>query len=370
MSTKDNHTCTARSLAGQLSALLVSCFLVYASGCTTAQKDDQAQSGTMEFAIIGDMPYVARQEKEFVNVMKEIDAADLAFVVHTGDFWFDGLAWNANRKGLPPCADETFEDRLKLAQESKHPFILTPGDNDWVDCHRAKPRAYDPLERLAKLRQMYFQGGQSLGQRNMRLTRQSDNSRYSKFRENVRWSYGGVQFVTLHMTGSNNNLGRTREMDAEYAERNTANLAWMREAFKQAKQNGSKAIMIVAQANPQFENTWAGILQKRYMLGGLGIKPPKQKRSTGFDEFLTALEEETLAFGKPVVYVHGDTHTFRIDKPLVGSFNGGKRFIENFTRVETYGFPNTHWIRVTIDPDDPNVFRFKQEIVDANLAKH
>jgi hypothetical protein len=107
----------------------------------------------------------------------------------------------------------------------------------------------------------------------------------------------------------------------------------------------------------------------RYMLKGLGMKPPKEKMETGFDDFLEILEEQVLAFSKPVVYVHGDTHTFRIDKPLVRTPNG-KRFIENFTRVETFGFPNTHWIRVTIDPEDPNVFQFRQEIVQENLVKH
>jgi hypothetical protein len=28
------------------------------------------------------------------------------------------------------------------------------------------------------------------------------------------------------------------------------------------------------------------------------------------------------------------------------------------------------WIRATIDPGDPNVFRFRQEIVKANLVAH
>src|SRR5258708_12808277 len=36
----------------------------------------------------------------------------------------------------------------------------------------------------------------------------------------------------------------------------------------------------------------------------------------GFRAFLLALRAEVIAFGRPVVYVHGDTHTFRIDKPL------------------------------------------------------
>lgn len=342
--------------------------LIFVSGPATAQLAGHKDDGTREFALIGDAPYDGNQRKEFVNMMKAIDAADLGFVVHTGDFWFDGIAWKKTTKGLPPCGDEVFSDRLGLAENSRHPFILTPGDNDWTDCYRAKPRAYDPLERLAKLRQMFFQGDKSLGKHKLRLTRQSEDKRYAKFRENVRWTYGGAQFATLHMTGSNNNLGRSKEMDEEYAERNAANLAWLRTTFEQAIHNGSRAIMLISQADPQFETKWAGILQRRYLLGGLGIKPIKEERITGFDDFLAELEEQTLAFGKPVVYVHGDTHTFRIDKPLVRT-PGGKRFIENFTRVEVFGYPNTHWIRVTIVPGDPNVFRFTQEIVPENRVK-
>jgi len=358
----------AHSLIELKSALIASFFTLALPGCAIIKEENKIQNGRFEFALIGDMPYDGKQKEEFAHVMKEISAADLAFVVHNGDFWFDGIAWKKTTKGLPPCSDKTFQDRLGLAQSSRHPFIFVPGDNDWADCHRAKPRAYDPLERLTKLRQLFFQSDQSLGQRTMRLVRQSEDTRYAKFRENVRWTYGGVQFVTLHMIGSNNNLGRTPKMDAEYAERNAANLVWMREAFELANRNGNKAIMIIAQANPQFENTWSAKLQGRYMLKGLGIKPPKQRRATGFDEFLAALEKETLAFGKPVVYVHGDTHTFRVDKPLVGSTS--RRMIENFTRMETIGYKNTHWIRAIVDPGNPSVFSFRQQIVKENMVKH
>ena len=94
-------------------------------------------------------------------------------------------------------------------------------------------------------------------------------------------------------------------------------------------------------------------MQERYALWAIGVKPPTSRRTTGYDSFIAALEKETLeAFGKPVVYVHGDTHIFRIDKPLVG--HQSQRIIENFTRVATFGHPDTHWIRATIDPSDPN----------------
>lgn len=353
------------SLSGLKSLLIISYPLLLLLGCATVQKGEGTK---FDFALIGDMPYDAGQEGEFANVMKRIDAADLAFVVHNGDFWWDGKAWTEKAGGLPPCSDETFQDRFRLAQSSKHPFIFVPGDNEWTDCHRAKPRTYDPNERLTKLRQMFFQGDQSLGRRTMRLARQSEDTRHAKFRENVRWTYGDVLFVTLHMIGSNNNLGRTPEMDAEYAERTVANLAWMRQSFALAMRGPTRAVMIIAQANPRFETSWPPVMQQRYMLEGLGFKSPETRRATGFDEFLVALEKETVAFGKPVVYVHGDSHLFRVDKPLVGSKS--RRIIENFTRVETFGYPDTHWVRAIVDPGDPNVFSFRQEIVKENQVSH
>ena len=225
----------------------------------------------LEFAIIGDMPYESIQKQQYLKMMEQIDNTDLAFVIHVGDFQGDGIMWKPATKGLPPCADETFSDRLELAQDSAHPFIFTPGDNDWTDCHRAKPDAYDPAERLQKLRQMFFSGDQSLGRKTIALERQSEHEQFSKFRENVRWTMGNVLFVTLHIVGSNNNFGRTPDMDAEYAERNDANIAWLRESFDMAKNNGNSAVMVIAHANPQFESKWSAKLKKRYLLGGLGI---------------------------------------------------------------------------------------------------
>ena len=346
-------------------ALVVSCALLMFAGCASTER---APGARFEFALIGDMPYNARQERDFPNVIREINAADRAFVVHDGDLWWDGAGWNEKAGGLPPCSEEAFKDRWRLVQQFRHPLIFTPGDNDWTDCHRAKPRPYDPLERLTTLRQLFFKDDRSLGQRTIRLERQSENPKYAKFRENQRWAHGDVLFVTLHTVGSNNNLGRTPEMDAEFAERNAANLAWMREAFALANRNGSRALMIITQANPRFENTWPPVAQQRYLLGGLGIKPPAKKSATGYDEFLEVLEIETLAFRKPVAFVHGDTHIFRIDKPLFGT--ASRRFIENFTRIETVGYPDTHWVRAAVDPRDPNVFSFRLEIVKDNLVDH
>ncbi len=70
--------------------LIVSALALLLGGCAT---DRAVTSATgLDFALIGDMPYDGRQEKEFDHLMKDIDAAELAFVVHNGDFWWDGQA--------------------------------------------------------------------------------------------------------------------------------------------------------------------------------------------------------------------------------------------------------------------------------------
>ncbi|MBI2361019.1 MAG: hypothetical protein HYV04_19295 [Deltaproteobacteria bacterium] len=137
----------------------------------------------------------------------------------------------------------------------------------------------------------------------------------------------------------------------------------MKQAFDLAKRDGSKAVMLIMQADPRFEDNWP-----KHHLRGLRVTPPDPKRPSGFRDFLKALETEVLAFGKPVVLIHGHTHYFRIDKPLIGSKS--RRVIENFTRVETVGSPDTHWVRAIVDPNDSNVFTFKHEIVRKNLVGH
>jgi len=91
-----------------LAALVVFAMILLPSGCATTPGERGPGSATLDFALIGDMPYDGRQEKEYSSLMKDIDATDLAFVVHNGDFWWDGAAWTEKAGGLPPCGDATF----------------------------------------------------------------------------------------------------------------------------------------------------------------------------------------------------------------------------------------------------------------------
>jgi len=319
------------------------------SGCV-------ARTERFELALIGDLPYTPEDEAKFPALIEEMNAEDLEFVVHVGDIaWSPRTYEAAGRVGTDPCADKTLVERKALYNTSAHPFIITPGDNDWADCVTAEPPR-DPIEHLARFRQVFYPGERSLGQRAIVVDRQSEDPRYVEFRENARWVMGDVVFVTLHTVGGNNNLGRGAATDAEFEERNAANLVWLKQAFELAKRDGREGVMILTQADPYFHDRWLPARQESLHV------TPTVPPLTGYAGLLDTLERETIAFGKPVVYVHGDTHYFRVDKPLVDSTR--KRMIENFTRVEVFGTPDVDWVRATIDSADPQVFTFTPEIVE------
>ncbi|MGZ5096092.1 MAG: hypothetical protein ACXWCH_33700 [Burkholderiales bacterium] len=258
------------------------------------------------------MPYTYVQEQQYQRVLLELNAADLAFVVHVGDTQNDPRGYYPNTAlGSLPCTDANYEAVCKSFQTIRHPFILTPGDNDWADCHLVREPKVDPMERLAKVRTMFYPQGKSLGQRTMSVDSQSNDANFAKFRENLRWSINGVTFATLHIIGSNDNVGRTADMDAEQAERKAANIAWMRAAFAAAKASNGKGVVMMAQANPGFENYWPSNAKSRYFSPFVARGQPVPSYPSAFDAYIAALQEELENYDKPVAFLHGDTHQLR-----------------------------------------------------------
>ena len=188
--------------------------------------------------------------------------------------------------------------------------------------------------------------------------------------ENRRWTAGRVTYATLNVQGSCNNLCDTNPDPVEWQARNAANIPWVRDNFASAKANGSVAVMLISQADPAFDDT-------------KGLADDTRNPQTlaqddglpdGFQDFLLALRAEVIAFDKPVAYVHGDSHYFRVDKPLLDA-NGVR--INNFTRVETFGdhavknHPEwddngVQWLKVYVDPNSREVFSYQPQIVPAN----
>jgi hypothetical protein len=132
--------------------------------------------------------------------------------------------------------------------------------------------------------------------------------------------------------------------------------------------------MLILQANPGFDRADPTRAPKRDPQTLVADLPaPDPSSGDGYDELLRQIRAEVISFGKPVVLVHGDSHYFRVDKPLLDR-NGHR--IEHFTRLETpgdnpqSGSNDVQWVRVEVDTSDPEVFDIQQEVVGPNLQAY
>jgi hypothetical protein len=293
--------------------------------CACATPLPDVASKDLAFGLMGDVPYTDVQVRQLDALIDEMNGQQLAFVVHVGDI----------TSGRGPCTDAWFEARRRQFQRLRHPFILLPGDNDWVDCHRS---GFDPMERLNTMRRLFHSGERSIGRRTIRLERQSSDPRFAEFREHVRWIAGKVVFIGLNIQGSNNNLGRTPAMDAEHRRRMAAVLSWLDEGMALAARRRLAGAVVLAQADPDFE----GRTRRREGVGD------------GFETFRAALRAHALRFGKPMLFVHGDTHLYGQDRPLTHPKTG--KPIADFVRVVVPGSPQVRWIRGGISATRADLF--------------
>lgn len=330
-----------------------------AGGSNTAMAHENGhgkyEAGEFSFALWGDMPYSKNGDAPKIQALiNDINAYNVAFTVFDGDI----------KDGSSRCDNWQYTEAGDRFNQFKNPMIYVPGDNEWTDCHRMNSGGYNNLERLAHIRQVMFSTPDSFGQKKMKLDHQGKLG--GEYAENVRWRYGNVVFVGLNVPGSNNNkvssdvectnkskrtLADCAADNTEYQARDAANSVFVREAFKQARNGKARGLVITIQADPSFDLPETESFNERTLAG-----------FDGYTNFLKVLAEETGNFAGEVVLVHGDVHFIKIDKPLIDQAH----LIKNFTRVETFGSPNVHWIKVSVHPESRNLFTFEPMIVPGN----
>jgi hypothetical protein len=284
------------------------------------------------FAVIGDIPYGATAIANFPKAIAQINADPaVQWVDHLGDI----------KNGSSVCSDQYFQLIKSDFDQFKDPLVYTVGDNEWTDCHRANNGAYNPLERLAKVRQIFFPvPGRTLGQRTATVRSQADLG----IPENARWHRAGVTFAALHIVGSNNSLAPwtgntapTPEQTVEVLSRTSATIQEIHETFAEARPG--KAVVLLLQAD-MFDPT---------------VPNPSFADYYGFQPIVAAIAREAAAYGRPVYLFNGDSHVFNVDNPLgAGSswlpFYGIGQPVPNLTRITVDGSSNANdYLRVTVN---------------------
>jgi len=300
-----------------------------------------AQSGDaiLRFVALGDLPYGPPEvaQAPYRGLIDRINAVQPGFSIHVGDF----------KSGSTPCSDEEFSRQLENFQRFAGALIYTPGDNEWTDTHSEKAGRFEPRERLARIRELFFAEERSRGGRPLPLVTQRRDPAHARFVENARWTIGGVMFATVHVVGSHNNhQPKVPGALEEWRERDAANAAWVRDVFAAAKSGAAPGVALFFQANP------------------IGAGREGKGEDPGFELFLTTIENEARAFGRPVLLVHADEHTYRME-PGVRLTARGKP-MPNITRLETFGGQDFHAVLVVVDPASAAVFAAGPLIVPGN----
>ncbi|MEO7886958.1 MAG: hypothetical protein ABIR76_09465 [Polaromonas sp.] len=324
----------------------------FLAGALLALSLASAQAQNFSFGLWGDMPYQkAGDDPKIPALLKSINRSDIAFSIYDGDI----------KDGSSKCTDDIYAAALTMFGELNKPVIYVPGDNEWTDCHRLNNGGYDGMERLTYLRKTLFPTTRSLGKRTLPLVHQAPLG--EKFVENTRFAHGGIVFATLNVPGSNNNKilddkdctqksARTavqcEASNAEYLERDAANVRWLQQAFAEARAGKARGVVLVIQADPGFD-----------LPETEGTDESQAPGVSGYRNFISNVIAETEQFAGQVLLVHGDTHFFKVDKPL---YSPGK-LLANLTRLQTFGSPLIHWVRVTVEPKNPNVFTIQPVIV-------
>lgn len=292
-----------------------------------------------QFIALGDMPYsIPEDYPRYEKLISEINKSNPSFSIFIGD----------TKSGSTPCSDEYNQKVKSYFNQFSTPLIYSIGDNEWTDCHRPLAGSYDPIERLESLRSHFFNSSKSLGKVQLDLIRQSDtNPKYKKFVENAYWIKNQFLFVNLHITGSNNNFERDDRSNAEYRERNQANLAWIENAFELAKNKGYLGIIFCYQADMFYAPSQA------------------IDADSGYRDILHTLSQGAQDFKKPVLLIHGDSHRLIIDQPLKTTDH--KHILENVLRLEVMGAKQVQAIKVEVNPKSEQPFGFTPLLIRQNM---
>lgn len=251
-----------------------------------------------QFVVMGDMPYndteYAMLEQPSGAIATAIKTLNPPALVHIGDF----------KKGRLSCSDELFKDHYRqIAFLNPHKTVYTPGDNEWTDCDRfTLSMQHDELERLAYLRQLFFQ------QDPHQLTKDiAGLIRQEGFIENAQWKIDGIAFATLHIPGTNNGRSQIMRSNLEEAlkeadDRDQSNQRWLQQLFSTAE--SAQAVVIAFHADIfEFDHTKPACTSDN------------RTHCDGYRILRDLIKDKAALFKKPVLLVHGDTLAYCLDQP-------------------------------------------------------
>jgi hypothetical protein len=214
-----------------------------------------------QFGVIGHAFQASQDEAALKRAIAEAPQSNPAFIVATGI-----------KAGSEPCSDRLYAQRRALLDESAQPMIVSLAGSDWSGCLNSAGRS-NAIERLNRLRELFYGDGESLGARRIPLTRLSSTAKFRSYAENAHWEYGKVLFATVNLPANNNHYRPEAGRNSEYEDRLVANRAWLHRLFTLATRQKMQGLVL-------FSDGDVGLQADE----GFSLLPSFQSRQDGFAE--------------------------------------------------------------------------------------
>lgn len=271
------------------------------------------------FGVIARPAHAATATASLRKAIDETDADNLAFVVANGVKADD-----------ESCTDTLYNDRHALYESAKNGLIVSLTSGDWADCVNAMQHSI-AIERLRRLRELFFVGEFSFGQSQIPLIRQSTIPTFHMYAENMHWRIGDVLFATVNLPSNNNNFQNAAGRNSEYEDRQVANSDWLKRLFITAKAGGLDGIVLFCDGNPMATH---GEHDSGIFFGG---------KRAGYAEIRRHILKLAASFHGRVLIVHAeqDAHPAK-----------GILWHDNIGTLRAAA----PWIRIVVNPAQPRLF--------------
>ena len=331
--------------------LLIGTTLLATAAANASSDDDHREGRALSIAVFGDSPYGINDadKAQFLATPAFIETInrdkDVSLVFHVGDI----------HSGKQRCSFAYDQSIYDMWTAFKSPLVYTPGDNEWMDCHKSKEGSQPPLDNLSYVREIFFANpGRALAADKTLITQaQTFDPTYpsdAEYVENVMWSQAGVVFVSVNVPGGSNNgednwygVDRTAAQTAEILKRTAATQRWIDRGFALAKTEHARAVLIQLQADMwDLDGTLA-----------------KDMHIANYRQYIDNIAMRTAQFGKPVLLVNGAACLTENGASEVACSNDAYAAhpngynVPNFHRLVVHGSTAPmEWIKLQVKPGD------------------
>lgn len=215
---------------------LLGAALLSASAFAAKDAHEAGDERAHRFAVIGH-GLTEGGDKRIRQTLAEIDDEPLAFVVVTGV-----------KAAGEPCSDKLYQQRRDLVDATRRPVVVLPAGSDWTECRNSAGRS-NAIERLNRMRELYYGEATALGKPKLALTRLSTSPRFRSYAENAHWLVGKVLYATLNLPANNNHYLTEAGRNSEYEDRLVANRFWLNRLFAIARRDKLDALVLFSEGD-------------------------------------------------------------------------------------------------------------------------